>query len=1191
MPNNISITQDTGNPYSESDIRVNPNNPLQIIAASNSNNGTTQAQYYSSDGGNTWGRSSLPAVSGDIFQSDPCVDWTSDGTAWALTIGVISFADLVVRCFKSTDGGKTWTHDSDVSGSQTATDKPTLWIDHSSTSSHQDNMYAIWHNGTPTFVSARNGPGGTWSAPLQVSGSETTFTSDGSDIKTNANGDVFAFWPNAGGNTMLVAKSTNGGTSFGALGANPIQIAATFGPVLLGIPAQDSRSAFGIDGCLKYISGGAWRTAAVDMVYACWADLAGGSGCNAQSDEPGSNVNSTCKTRIWFALSNNGGSTWQPAVKINDPSSLNDQFFPRLAVDETNGNLMIVYYDTVADPNRQSTDVWMQCSTDNGNTWTKAVKITSAETNEANANNDGGNQYGDYIGLTGNAGNFFACWTDRRGGGNEQIYGAPISMPSMYFIIANKNTFGADEVGNTPFYPNDFYVAVEGASPNSLGITNSPTLNNSFDQIGSIQLLPNTADGPLPFPTYELSTQLDTPQRILFPYNINFPSGALIPPFPSAGSAEIPYPLGAAISFQGGSLQAETLFELISGEDPYFSNVNPAVDNDFWLSRDLRVFAITPESNNATPIGNVPFTFQTGSPTQLDTEAAYSYIRGLLGYLNGNYSNPGGTDPFDPVSMVLPDQLGALNGDSSVTPASINWGDLLHPYMNYNFAVARVRLKGTSNNQAQNVKVFFRVFGTQTNDTDYINALQWVSPGDPNITYPSAPANAPDTPATPLPGTNTGGTINGSSLPFFAASDQSDLQPNGANNRMITIPAGGGIWVYYGCFLNVYDPTNLVGSQTIQHWLAGGTHHCIVAQIAYDNTPIENSNGVIENPENSDKLAQRNLTITPSGNPGYPSTHRVPQTFDIRPTTSLFRNLKGAQLDYPDELMIDWGNTPAGSQVSIYWPQVNAAEVLQLAASLYAAKTLSASDSHTLQCTVSNELTFIPIPVGSGQNFAGLFTVDLPSHIRVGNEFNIIVRRITTRRINQGKGQVNEKIDRFQAEAAVNRQITWRYVVGTFQIRIPVQKESVMLLPEENLLAILKWRLQLISTQNRWYKVLIRYIGYVSDRIRGMGGDPSWIKPSSLGIANQAGNAPGFVKQHEKEEEYTGKVAGILYDRFGDFEGFILETREGHEHSFHGRERDVEELIYRAWEKRFLITVYVHPSRKNWPASILFRQP
>src|SRR5271155_2282034 len=154
MPTNISISQDTTNPFSECDIRINPKNTKQIIAGSNANNGSTPAQYWTNDGGATWNQVSLPSVSPDNFQSDPSVDWTSDGSAWALTIGVEnSPLTLTVRSFKSTDGGKTWTSDSAVSGTQTATDKPTLWVDHSATSSFLDNMYAVWHLNAQCFVS------------------------------------------------------------------------------------------------------------------------------------------------------------------------------------------------------------------------------------------------------------------------------------------------------------------------------------------------------------------------------------------------------------------------------------------------------------------------------------------------------------------------------------------------------------------------------------------------------------------------------------------------------------------------------------------------------------------------------------------------------------------------------------------------------------------------------------------------------------------------------------------------------------------------------------------------------------------------------------------------------------------------------------------------------------------------------
>jgi len=1179
MPSNISITQDTANPYSESDIRYNYYNPLQVIAASNENisGGATQAQYYSSDGGGSWGQSSLPNVSGDSFQSDPCVDWTSDGTAWALTIGVNgSETVLIVRSFKSIDAGKTWKYDSDVSGSQTGTDKPSLWIDHSSTAT-KDNMYAIWHLGADTYVSVRKGTSGSWSVPLLITGAETTFTSDGSDIKTNLNGDVFAFWPNAGGNTMLMLKSTNGGTSFDALGAAPIQISTTIGSVLLGIPAQDVRGAFGIEGCLKYVSGGAYKTTTLDMVYACWADLAGGTGCNMASAEPNSDVTSKCKTRIWFAYSKDGGKTWQPAVKINDQSSLNDQFFPRLAVDDTTGNLMIVYYDTVADPGRLKTDVWMQCSADNGNTWTNAVKITSAETDEATADDDLGNQYGDYIGLSGTAGNFFACWTDRRSGGNEQIWGSAITFPYSYFIDV-KNTFGVDEVNDSPSYSNDFYVAVEGASPNSLaGAT--PNLTNAFT--GVAQIKANLTGGPLPYPTYELPAQLDTPQRILFPYNVSFPSGASIPPFPMPNGAAVLEELDSSIAFPGLTLSTQTLFELVGGADPYFANILPSADNEFYLSQDLRVFSITPgvpASANAIP-GAPPFTPTVvgGTPiafTAQDPTAGYNYIQSLLAHLNNNFNNPtpAGADPF----AMLQNQGNYLTADSTVYPGTNNPGDPHHPFTNYNFAVARVRLTGKTGESANPVRVFFRLFISQTYDTSY----------QTSTAYPFNP-DATGLPMSPLPG------VANETYPFFAtgdyspATETSDYGTGGFNVRNISVGAAdsGGVWAYFGCYLNVYN-SSIQGAV-----MAAGTHQCLVAQIAYDGAPIENSSVVIESPENSDKLAQRNLQISFSDNPGPASTHRIPQAFDTQPSP-LLSPLAGDLLEYPDEMMIAWGNTPIGSIASIYWPQVDASSVLQLASELYGSNFLSASDPHTLRCRVTGPVTYIPIPSGTGSNFAGLFTVDLPTTVVTGQEFSITVRRIATRRapitpVPQGQALA------VPAAAFSKRPISnWRYVVGTFAVRIPVSTKEVILWPELNALAILKWRLENMSLSNRWYPVLHRLVEITAGRVQGFGVNPNQIPPSWNGYAPPAtGREPGGGHHDKHHYEVAGKVVGIVYNRFGDFVGFRLITEHGHERSFRGREREMEALVYRAWEEEILVTLRLEEPDSDWPSTIIYRRP
>ncbi len=415
---NYRISGSQSSPRSESDIRINYWNPNQIIGASNNISGSGfQAQFYSLDGGTTWGQTTLPGYSGDAFNSDPTVDWSSDGTAWSSTMGINSTGTILkIRMYKSTDQGRTWTYDATISGSQTNTDKQMVWIDHSATSPYKDNIYAIWHNGNPVYMNRRNSTG--WlSTPIQVSGSQTTGTGIGSDVKTNSYGDVFGLWPDTGSRGLYVVKSTNGGTSYGT----PVKLATTYDSYDIGVPAFNGRR------ILIYVTAGAYRTASKNLVYALWTDLSGETGCTTASNEPGSSVTSACKTRIWFARSTNGGTSWGTPVKINNQSGKNDQFNPWLVVDETNGAIAVMYYDTVDDANRKKTHVYYQSSFDDGATWGTAVKVTTAQTDETGSGADSGNQYGDYNGLSGYAGVFFPSWTDRRNAASEEIWTAKVT--------------------------------------------------------------------------------------------------------------------------------------------------------------------------------------------------------------------------------------------------------------------------------------------------------------------------------------------------------------------------------------------------------------------------------------------------------------------------------------------------------------------------------------------------------------------------------------------------------------------------------------------------------------------------------------------------------------------------------------------------------------------------------------------
>jgi hypothetical protein len=407
-------------PRSESDIRVNFLDPTKIISASNNISGSGgQSMFFSTNSGSTWGQTTLPVQTGlgDSFHSDPTVEWTSDGTAWSTTIGINSGGTVLkMRSYKSTNNGATWTFDNTFSGTQTATDKQMIWVDHSSTSAFKDNLYAIWHNNNPVFMNRRTGPGGSWQTPIQVSGSETTGTGIGADVKTNSSGDVFGVWPDTGSLGIYVVKSTNGGVSYSA----PTRIATTFGSFNLSVPAMASRIP------LIYVSAGTNKSGTKNNVYVTWMDLTGAAGCNTSANAPGTNAASTCKTRIWFARSTDGGATWGAATMINNQSSLNDQFNQWLTVDPSSGKLAVIYYDTVGDSTRKKVNVFYQSSTDDGTTWSTPFKVTTAQTDETIAGADSGNQFGDYNALSGISGTFFPSWTDRRSGASEEIWTAAI---------------------------------------------------------------------------------------------------------------------------------------------------------------------------------------------------------------------------------------------------------------------------------------------------------------------------------------------------------------------------------------------------------------------------------------------------------------------------------------------------------------------------------------------------------------------------------------------------------------------------------------------------------------------------------------------------------------------------------------------------------------------------------------------
>jgi hypothetical protein len=756
----------------------------------------------------------------------------------------------------------------------------------------------------------------------------------------------------------------------------------------------------------------------------------------------------------------------------------------------------------------------------------------------------------------------------------------PYPLGSLSFWM-DKNTYGHDEVQDVitsaGSFPKAFWLVLEGFNRQVLGGTMPSSLSGPATVFMGISFPTDPAD-------FERATDQLAPQRVRFPYATHFTTAAS-PPFPAAGTDE-ELELDGAITVAGKQFTAKADLEFVAGADPYFTNIDPAARNVFYLSQDLRVFTATPNLH-PQPVA--------GGPTMIDsTPGAYTYIQQLIAWLNQNFSDPTGADPFALSGGVLPGQTGAYTGDSSVIP-SFDVG--FTRFDNYNFALARVRLQGPSGSEAQNVRVFFRLWSTQSADTDF-------QPGSTYLSHVGA-GGRPDWPLVP-PDAHT--------IPFFATGNTPNLGDpnnpeygtNGVNSQRITISSGHGRWAYFGCFLNVYDSANLVNGQPVQALLAGD-HHCIVAEIAYDGAPIVNANGITESPENSDKLAQRNLQITHSGNPNWPATHRVPQTFDVRP--SPIGTQSADLLGYPDELMIDWGSTPKGTVAEIYWPQARAADIVQGASALYGAHRLRVADAETVRCEIDGGITYVPIPSGTPQNLAGLITLDLPATVVYGQHFEIVVRRVSTRReppvieIREADKPARRKTASARSRRRAHgidyepppdgpdtppetQAPTWRYVTGTFQITVPVTEEEVMLPPAEDALAVFKWRLQAMPASNRWHKVLRRYVDFLSDKVDALGGNAAGIPPSLKGRPEKRRPPHG---PHE-DIGYTGKVIGLNYDRFGDFEGFALRLEDGHRRYFRAREHKVEQLVRKAWLERFVVSVYVDIGGNDIPETIVLKR-
>ncbi len=726
-------------------------------------------------------------------------------------------------------------------------------------------------------------------------------------------------------------------------------------------------------------------------------------------------------------------------------------------------------------------------------------------------------------------------------------------------FVLNRNPIGQDEVdarrlqphGSTGGLPiqDALRVIVDGFTAAELSLTGptstldvTSTLSNTFMPITCTGNASDTGDyGP------EI-------QRFTFYYSIDFDAADDAFSFITATADE-------TLNATAGPVTGSGLLTLIKQPDPFMLHGDPS-----WLSIDLR-FVVARQGQGMYGVSGIT-----------DASDAPRFIQQLMG-------------------AITPAQFDALPSGEDDTELYTQPDDE-HGVPVFNFALAKVHYIGLIG--AHQVRVFFRLFQAQTTTSTYDYP--------PGAQYRRATSNPHGQPI-PLAGILGPEYVT---LPFFAAprvdttSVSMDQQTDDPYNvQDIAANADGSeVDKIFGCWLDInqplkpdgitpnnvlpifvpplqdgpFDPNDFITifrpvpiGQAIQRAL----HQCLIAEVAFDPTPIP----IGKDTSNWDKLAQRNIAWSDV------NSAQAGTTFEIRPTAS---SLPPSQT--PDELMIDWNNAPAG-EASIYLPAVGAADVLAMANRMYATHKLSHDGEHTIRCKTGG-ITYIPIPPGGAVNYAGLLTVDLDATGRRGEIFNVVVRQLTNA-FGQAPPppppppelQVRTEIA-LQPDAVVRDEIEWRRVIGAFQLSIPVRNKEALLLREERDLSVLRWIAEAIPTTSRWYDVFRRYLKLIGGRVGIFGGDPGSIQPSPTG--------EGVPKHHkhgdDDDRRFTGKIASLIFDRFGDFVGFVLQTDCGNRRFF-SREDEIEHLAERAWRERLRISVIADDHDRDRIEHILIHKP
>ncbi|MEZ4829448.1 MAG: sialidase family protein [Bacteroidia bacterium] len=406
---NILLDNDlSGYPPCEPSVAISFSNNDEIVAGA-----VLDKVYHSHDGGQTWEKQRLTSNYG-VF-GDPVViaDYRSNfyyfhlsdpsGKRWVDE----RILDRIV-CQKSSDGGRTWDGGSFM-GMNHPKDQDKEWAVASPYKNHiaaawtQFDKYESREPGDSSNILFSLSPNGgkSWKDAVrinEIAGNclDDSQTAEGAIPAFGPGGEIYVAWSlnekiyfdrslNRGKTWLdkdIVAATQPGGWSFDIPGVNRCNGM----PVLVCDNSDGDRRG---------------------TLYLNWSDQRSG----------------TDDTDIWFASSSDQGNTWTSPVRVNNDGPGKQQFFTWMAVDQTSGNIYIVFYDR-RNYNDLRTDVYLAWSTDGGKTFANRNISETPFVPDKNL------FLGDYNNIAAHDGRICPVWT-RMDEGRNSVWTAVISETEL----------------------------------------------------------------------------------------------------------------------------------------------------------------------------------------------------------------------------------------------------------------------------------------------------------------------------------------------------------------------------------------------------------------------------------------------------------------------------------------------------------------------------------------------------------------------------------------------------------------------------------------------------------------------------------------------------------------------------------------------------------------------------------------